>query len=306
MNDDKLEQYLAELESHLADFPPSKRSRIVWENHERIKEAKAKYPDQSLAQILKDLGQPQKVANQHRLAYGFKTFKRKRHPFLKWFSITFLGSLTILFVAAGILVWKLTPLAKFDEENQRMILLGGLIDISGTSGKIKVFDQYQFVENRFPNQFDGAFELSDEMNEIVVNFDSGVMNFTTGASRSASWNCKLQLPPGKDIVTASSTALTINLGAFGGSSCDIEVPVDSTLTVVGADAEINVTEPEYDAMVDFKNGSINFAPNPEVEYNYDIQLGNGNQDEFSSSEKPNAYEIKLYLKNGDIRRMGGP
>ncbi len=55
-------------------------------------------------------------------------------------------------------------------------------------------------------------------------------------------------------------------------------------------------------MVEFNNGSINFAPNPEVEYNYDIRLEQGLADKFKTSKAPNAYEVKLYLENGSVRK----
>ncbi|MEX1100260.1 MAG: hypothetical protein WEB87_07530, partial [Bacteriovoracaceae bacterium] len=264
MKNDQLELYLYELEKSLKDFSPSSRAKIILENHTHINEAKEKFPDKSLSAILDDLGPAQTVANHYRLDSGFKTYKPKKHPFLKWMSITIMGSFALFLIFAGLLVWKFTPLAKFDEENQRMILLGGLIDINGTSGKIKVFDQYQFVENRFSNQFDGAFELTPDMNEIIVNFESGILNFKTTTSRKASWNCKLQIPPGKDIISMPPNALEINLEAYGGGSCDIEIPVDATLTAFGKDAQITLLDPLFDLFVEFENGSINFSPNPEV------------------------------------------
>ncbi|MBG58895.1 MAG: hypothetical protein CME67_02065 [Halobacteriovoraceae bacterium] len=306
MENQNLEQYLFELEKHLKDLPPSKRSKIVADNHQHILEAREKYPEKSMSEILRDLGSPQKVANHYRLDLGLKTFRPKKHPFLKWFSITVLGSIAIFFAFITVLVWKFTPLAKFDEEEQRVILLGGLIDINGNSGKIKIFDQYQFVENRFTNQFDGSFELTPDMNEILVNFDTGMFTFTTTTSKRASWNCKLQMPPEKDIVSILPHALEINLEAYGGGSCDIEVPVDATLTVVGKDGQINIHEAEFDVMTEFTNGNINWMPNPEVEYSYDIRLQKGLSDSFTSSTLPNAYEVKFYLENGNIRKSRGP
>ncbi len=190
------------------------RSKIVQENHAHILEAKEKFPDKKLDEILNDLGSAQKVANHYRLDHGLKTFKPKRHPFWKWLTIMTLGSMATFLILIGTLVYKFTPLMKV--EDQRVILLGGLIDVNGTSGKIKLFDQYQFVENRFTNQFDGAFELTPDMNEIVVNFDSGIINFKTSKSKRASWNCKLQTPPGKDIINVLPHALEINLESYGG------------------------------------------------------------------------------------------
>lgn len=307
MHEEKLEQYLSELEDKLNDFPPSLRSKIVQENYQHILESKEKFPEKSLIDILDDLGPAEQVANHYRLDSGFKTFKKKTHPFLKWFSIFFFGSTAFFVLMISLLVWKFTPIAKIDDENQRVILLGGLIDINGTSGKIKFFDQYQFVENKFSNQFDGAFELNQDVNEIIVNFDSGILNFNTSKTKKASWNCKLQIPPGKDIVSILPNALEINLESYGGGSCDIEVPVDATITVTGKDAQVNVEEPEFDVFVEFDNGAINFSPNPEVEYNYDIRLENGSADEFRSSDKPNAYEVKLYLENGTVKKtVNGP
>lgn len=307
MDSGRLEQYLFDLEKNLADFPPSKKAEIVLENHRHILEAREKYPDKNLKEILDDLGPAQKVANHYRLDSGLKTFKPKtKHPVLKWFSITVLGSFAILFIFLGAVVYKFTPLASVDEDEGRITLLGGLIDINETSGKIKVFDQYKFVDNRYTNQFEGAFELTPDMNEVVVHFDSGIVNFKTSLDKRASWKCKLQNPPGKNIVSVLPRALEIDLAPYGGGSCDIEVPVDATLTATGRDAQVNVYEPEYDLMVEFENGALNFAPNPEVDYNYDIRIENGRSDEFSSSQRANAYEVKLYLENGDVRKVNGP
>lgn len=298
MNNKKLENYLLDLEKRLGDFSPSKRAKIISENYDHILAAQEKFPDKSLGEILDDLGPAEKVANHYRLDEGFKTFKPKKHPVLKFLSITILGTSALFFIFIITIIWKFTPLMKVDEENGRIMFLGGLVDINATSGKVKVFDQYQFVENRFTNQFDGSFELTPDMNEVIVNFESGIINFKTSTGKKTSWNCKLETPPGKDIVSILPHALEINLEAYGGGSCDIEVPVDSTLTASGDNAQVNVFEPEYDLMIEFENGAVNFSPNPEVEYNYDIRLQSGVQDEFSSSSKPNAYEVKLYLENG--------
>lgn len=301
-----LEQYLSEIEANLSDIAPSERSKIILENHRHILQAQENFPDKSLKEILRDLGTAQKVANHYRLDRGLKTFKPKRHPILKWLSITFLGSIATLFIFLGVLIWKFTPIAKFDEEAQRIILLGGMIDINGMSGKIKVFDQYQFIENRYTNQFEGSLELPSDANEVVVNFESGSYTISTTPTRMVTWNCKLQSAPVEDMVTLNESSLQLDFNKTGSGSCSLEIPVNSVLTLTGKDGQVEFLEPEFDLLAEMTNGNFIFTPSPEVEYNFDVRVESGRQANFESSIQPSAYEVKLYLKNGNVEKNHGP
>ena len=295
-----LNNYLFELEKSLMDIGPVDRSNIVVEIHEHIQEALQKYPEQSISEILNDLGHPQKVANHYRLNKGLKLFKPARHPILKWLSISFISMFAFSLLFIGVLVWKFTPVFELDEDKGKVILLGGLIDINTISGKAKIMDQYHFSENNYTNQFDGSIDFPrSETDEVVVNFNSGIFNFTTADTDKLSWNCKLDTPPTKDFLNQGDT-VEIDLEDFEGANCDIQIPSNLKLTVDGKDAKITVTDSEFDTYIEMKNGQVHFSPNPEVDYNYELKVKNGTMDKFNSIESKDAFEIKIFIENGSI------
>ena len=300
-DEQKLENYLYQLEQTLKDVTPSERSKIIIENKQHILDSRQKYPDKSLSQILTDLGAPEKVANHYLLDRGLKTYRPNRHPFLKWFSIMFLGSMALMMITVLVMVWKFTPLFKIDEKKQRIIILGGLIDVNGISGKIKVGDQYQFIQNQFTNQFNGTLDVpKDEFDEIVINFESGSIDLKTNMDSKLIWDCKLERPPGQEFIHMNKDTIEIDLNKTGGSSCTIEIPVDIKLTMDGDDAQISLIEPEYDAYINIDNGLVQLQMNPEVEYKYDLNIKKGKAPKFKSSKLDDAYEVRINLESGSI------
>jgi hypothetical protein len=299
----KLENYLYQLEKALKDVRPSERSQIILENKEHIIEARQKYPDKSMGQILTDLGAPEKVANHYLLDRGLKTYKPNRHPFLKWFSIMFLGSMALMMITVLVMVWKFTPLFKIDEKKQRIIILGGLIDVNGISGKIKVGDHYQFVPNKFTNQFNGTLDVPRvDFDELVINFESGSLDFKTNMERKLTWDCKLERPPGQEFINMSKDVIEMDLKKSGGASCTIEVPIVLKLTLDGDDAQISLIEPEFDSFIEIKNGLVQLQMNPEVEYKYDLSVKNGKAPRPKSSTSDGAYEVRVNLESGSITK----
>ena len=305
MDNKKLNQYLFQLEKHLVDLSPSDRSKIVLEIQQHIEEALEKYSDKSLENILEDLGSPERVANHYRLDRGLKTFKPKRNPIIKWLSITFLGSIGLFFVFILTLIWKFTPVFEVNEKTQQVTILGGLIDINGTSGKIKIMDEYKFVDNKFTNHFDGSIDFPrEEYDELVINFKSGILNLNTSPDPKLTWNCKLEVPPNEDFMDRNKGVVIINLENYEGVDCEIGVPAEVKLTIDGKDAQISVNDAEFDTFIEINNGSVFFNYNPEVDYTYDLKVKNGTvSSEFISSKAKNAYETRIYINKGSIQKQ---
>jgi hypothetical protein len=285
------------------DLSPVDRSLILLEINTHIEDSLAKFPEQGLKQILEDLGDASKVANHYRLNKGLGLFKPDRHPIIKWLSITFITTFSLFLLFIAILVWKFTPVFELDEKKGKIVLLGGLVDINSTSGKVKIMDQYHFAENNYSNQFDGAIDFpKEETDELVVNFKTGLFNFTNSIDGKLSWNCKLDTPPTDDFINISSESVEMDLERFEGANCDIKVPINTKLTVDGKSATINITDGEFDTFIEIDNGLIKFSPNPEVDYSYDLKVTKGTIDEFNSIEGPDAYEVKIFIENGMIKK----
>lgn len=304
MTDSKiLDQYLFQLEKQLMDLSPKDRSKIIVEINNHIEEALQKYPDQGLKEVLDDLGDPSKVANHYRLNKGLRLFKPDRHPIIKWLAITFITTFSLFLIFIGTIIWKFTPLFEIDEKKGRVILLGGLIDVNSTSGKVKIMDQFHFTENTYSNQFDGSIDFpKEETDELVVNFKSGLFNFSNSSDDKLSWDCKLDSPPTDQFINISSESVEMDLESFEGANCDIRVPINTKLTVDGKDATINIVDSEFDTFVEIENGIVRFSPNPEVDYAYDLQVNKGTKAQFDSVESPDAYEVKIFIESGIIKK----
>jgi hypothetical protein len=299
-----LEDYLYELEGYLSKLPPSKRAKYIADNHTHICETLEKDSHKALKEILSDLGEPRLLANHILLDHGMETFSPKKKISLgKWIFISILSSTALFFISLAILVWSFTPIFKVDEKSNRVMMFGGLIDVNGTSGRIKVGNQYHFVQNKFTHSFDGSMEINkNQVDEVVINFKSGVLDISTSLDNKLSWNCKLGSEPNNEIVNIGNEIIEIDLQKTGGHSCDIAIPNEMKVTIDGEDGQLALNEVEFDTYVDMDNGQVVIAPNPEFDYKYDFTLQNGMADKLESTESPDAYEVRVYLKNGSIKR----
>ena len=304
MNNTKLlEQYLFELEVHLRGISPVDRSTIIIEINNHIDQALLKFPEQGLKEILDDLGNPQKVANHYRLNKGLKLIKPKRRSFLKWLVLIFISSIGLFLAFIVLLVWNFTSQFGLTGKDKSMALLGGLVDVNFLSGRIKILDQYHFTDNNFTNQFDGSIDFpKEETDELVINFKSGIFQFTPSSDDKLTWNCKLDTPPTESFLNKSPDTIEIDLESFEGANCDISIPSNLKLTVDGKEGKVIFTDPEYDIYLEMENGSVTFNENPEVDYNYDLKVKNGSIDSFNSVESPESFEIKIFLESGSINK----
>jgi hypothetical protein len=301
---EKLEEYLHKLEQHLEKLPPSVRARHIAGNYEHITQTLEKENHKSLDQILSDLGDPVLLANHYLLDHGEETFTPKKPiSITKWFFITLLTSIALFFISIALLVWSFTPIFKVDEKNNRVMMFGGMIDVNGTSGRIKVGNQYHFVQNRFTHSFDGSLDINkQQIDEVVINFKSGVLDLSVSQDNKLSWDCKLESEPNDQIVNIGEEIIEIDLEKIGGHSCDVRIPNEMKVTADGDDGQITLREVEYDTYIDMNNGQVFIQGNPEFDYKYDLHVGEGTVDKFPSVNTPDAFEIKIYLENGAIKR----
>lgn len=299
-----IESYLLRLEKALTPLTASERAKIVLENHDHISQSLNKYPDKTTQDLLEDLGSPEKVANHYLLDQGLKTYKPKKHPILKFFLYSSGTFFLIIAALIGYAIWKFTPIYKFDKESNRVTILGGLIDIDQKSGQYKILNEYRFVENQFTNSFEGSIEVRrEDYEEIVVNFQSGMMTFENSSDTKLAWNCKLEKPPTDEFMTFGTDMIEMDFVRTGGSSCVIEVPRDMKLTVEGENAQVFLNEPEFHNFIEIENGQVVISANPEIDYKFDLKVMSGLVEPFeSSSNEESFYEIKAEVKNGSITK----
>lgn len=301
----ELNNYLSKVEGYLRDIGPSERSTIILEIQAQVEQSNKNYPDKSIHQVINDLGEPSALANHYRINKGLKTVKNnKPFSFFKFCMIISLSMIGLLILTTLILTWKFTPLFELDEENNRITVLGGLIDVNGKSGKVKIMDSYQFVDNNFTNSFEGSLDIIDEnFDEVVVNFTSGVLNLTYNDQNIVKWSCKLDSPPKEDFINRSDSIIELDFEELSGISCDVSAPSRFKTTVDANDAKVSIAEPLNDIFVELRNGDIEFKPNPEFDYKYDLESSTPTNNFFRSSNNKESIEIKLSTKNGRILKL---
>ena len=263
----ELNQYLTKTESYLKDISPTERAAIVLEIQSQIKSSINMYPDKTINQILQDIGSPASVANRYRSNKGLKTFKENK-PFSFFKFIFTISVIFFLIIVAGIsiLAWKFTPVFKLDEQSNRITILGGLIDINGKSGKVKIMDNYQFVDNNFTNSFEGSIDIMEEnYDEVVVNFKSGTLNLSYTEQDQVSWDCKLDSPPKENFINKSEEIIELDFEELDGISCDVTAPTNYKTTVDAQDGRVRILEPFNDVYIEIDNGDIIFRPKPEFD-----------------------------------------
>jgi hypothetical protein len=286
MNDHN--EYLKLAETYLGDLAVMEKSKILSLIHSEIVELNSSELEDALM-----------IVNKKRVELGHYPFKYKQKPSLFRFFLKITAIMTIfIFTLIGIAIWKFTPLFHVDEEKNRVIILGGLIDIDGQAGKLKVGDNYQFTEAKYENEFQGSFDLDENKDEVVVKFKSGAFRIETAKGSEVSINCKLETPPEQNMINQSDDMVEVDFTNMQGSSCTILVPQDKKITLEGNESNIEIFEPEFNLYLEIENGNLQFIPAPEIDYNFNVEVENGYKGDFLLSDNTDAYEVKVNIENG--------
>jgi len=293
----EINPYLKEVEKYLVDLPILDRNKIISELNSEIVENR---------EILK---QPASTtADEKRVEAGFGPYKSKNSK--SSFGKTILKSLAFMFVCflifIGFLVWKFTPLLSIDEENQKVTILGGLIDIDGKAGKFIVGDEVHFTESSYTNDFSGSTPMSAPLSAqkmLKLKFESGKFEIETHESSELTFECKLSSPPTQEMIDDVSDSVTIDFSELEGSNCQLKIPSGVKLEARGETASIELKAPHFDIDLELSTGNIIFIPSESRSYFYDLKVSTGNIDNFSGVDFNTAeHRIKIHLNTGNISR----
>ena len=193
-----------------------------------------------------------------------------------------------------------------DEKENRVIILGGLIDIDGQSGKFKFFDQYHFSHENFSNDFQANINLDEEKDEVLIGFKTGTFNLKTSNSEQLKIDCKLASPPENNTIQTGRDHIRIDFSKISGLACNLDIPVDKKITIEGDVATIKAPAPEYNLYVELNNGKVFINPGKEIDYNFSLNISDDSSDSyignFESAGNINGYEIRVNLSQGAIIR----
>lgn len=281
-------EYLKEVEKYLSDLNVMDRAKILSELAES---------DINLSTNHLELANKKRVEHGH-LPYIHKE-KVSIFRFLMKMSAVFFG-IFLLFIT--FLIWKFTPVIKVDEPNQRVIILGGLIDIDAKAGKFKIGNDYHFEDASYTNEFQTSLSLDSEIDEIIFDIKSGKVEIKTTDKEQLTVDCKLEAPPMLDSIKKSRDEIVFNFGKIAGS-CTLLVPTNRKLSVRSDAASISLIEPEFNSYIELQNGNVSILESPETSYQYDLSIKEGIKDDFNSSVDQDAYEINIKVTNGNILKI---
>lgn len=298
----ELENYLSRLEQCLGPISISEKAEIVTEIKSHVLDAIENDETKTVSQILASLGEPEQVANKYLLERGLEPQRPPRHPIVKWLTIGFLGTFTIIAAATVTLLWSFTPLIKVDEEKGRVQILGGLIDVNEDNSSVNIGGSFTIGKDK--NNLSGEEDFSEQdIEEVKVAFSNGKFSVQNTNENKFIFECEVdeditQVKPQKE-----AKSLTFNLSEIADSDCDLELPSKIKLVMDGKNGKIRMKKLKNHISINMMNGRIGFSQDPNSLYSYQNSVMNGKMDTFPSSNSKDAYQIKLSLMNGKIRKL---
>lgn len=143
----RLESYLRELDKSLAQIPMAERSDIILELNGHITES---LKTKSIDEVLNALGKPDQVANRYLLERGLQPIPKKRGGCFKWGCLGVVAFFLVLILAIVLLVRGFFPLIQVNDKEERVRILGGLIDVDGVKETVKIGGLIDVVDDNSP------------------------------------------------------------------------------------------------------------------------------------------------------------
>src|SRR5690606_30737669 len=130
--------------------------------------------------ILAALGEPETVANRYLMERGMKPTKPPMSPVVKWVVIGFLGTTAMLFAFLGVALFKFSPLFTIDGEKEQISILGGMIQINGEEGTVRIGESViSDGESWGSVPFSGKWELRKDKTRFLLKFQNGKVELKT-------------------------------------------------------------------------------------------------------------------------------
>ncbi len=295
-NDPRIERYLTSLERSLKPFPVGDRADVITEIRSHVLSALEHDPNARIDEILAALGEPETVANRYLMERGMKTAKPPISPVVKWVVMGFLGTFAMVLIFLGFVVAQFSPLLKVDDKTDSVSLLGGLIQINGEKNEIK-------IKGITSSSSDVVGQVTvGHGQKLEINFSNARVNLTNSDSQELTWKC--QAKSGSRPSTANKNDLIkIDFSDIQGANCELGIPADSSLTLSGKNGRFEVADAKYDLNLSLDNGRVEFKPDDDTVYHYDLKVKTGRVSEpheIKSSDQPGARQIKVLVGTGQI------
>jgi hypothetical protein len=297
--DSRLEAYLTALENVLRPFPVSDRAEIVTEIKSHVLSALERDPQASLDSVLTALGEPETVANRYLMERGLQPTKPPISPMVKWIVIGGLGFFAMLLIFIGVMLFHFAPLLKVDGDKEHVSILGGVIDVDGKNGRVRIGGN--IIEDGDQKTFSGNADTTLSTN-AVIQFSKGSFEISNTDESKLSWECHTSGDHELNTPTPvlDKKNLTIDFGKLKNLNCDFSVPKNLHVDVRGENGSIRVEEPHFNLVTRLTHGKVILQPDSDESYHYALSVKEGKMDQFKSAEKAPSYTIDITVDKGSI------
>lgn len=298
----QLSNYLDKLDKSLGQISASDRADIIVEIKSHINEAQSRHPEQTVTDIIASLGEAESVGNKYILERGLKPVKPPRAggTIMKWLVIGFLGTMALFLLSIALLIWKFTPIIAVDDQNQKVTILGGLINIDGNAGKFQVGNATMTGDPSGHIVITGARTLTPG-SQITVPFKNGEVDVKTTTDSVMTWSCAL-LSNQSPNVEEKPGDLTVDFTGSNDTKCELGIPVGSRLSLSGGKGRVTMNQPEFDVDVKLGSGKVELQPKENIKYQYDLKVKTGKIERFESMQ-PAKYKVNVEISSGKIGRV---
>lgn len=288
INIPELEQYLNTLEIELHRLPATKKAEIILEVEKDIHSRLEK--GESFKHIVSVLGGPSQLGQKYLRSLGY--VKKEKSSWGKWFLLTILGFFLILFVSAGVIVWKFSPVISVDEKTGRFQFLGGLIDIQANP------DGSFFAKTPDSIRFSGQSSM-EGLGKLNIKMKNGNLDLQTHQKPVIEYDCHADSDLSSNFMS-SSDSYVMDFQDHG-SACSIRVPENILVQLNLSSGSVGFNNFRADLDAKVRTGVIVFKPASNSEYSYSLSVEQGSIGQFNHSDATDAHKIKIELKRGSIR-----
>jgi hypothetical protein len=219
----EIQDFIAKVERELEDLPLEDKQKGLLELKEKLNLYHQRFPQRKVEETKFALGGVKQAANMIRFEkyYPLRNVPRQtaQKMLLAFLAFSFLSFAALI----SFLWWKFTPL--YQENEEKIVVLGGLIEVDRQLGQLKVGDSFDYGTANYNNIFEGSFEVPQNATEdITLEFDKGQFEFSFSADSRISWNCKVAAEPSDSFIRQESELVLISLKGIGGADCTFKLP----------------------------------------------------------------------------------
>ncbi len=295
-----IQDFLAKTENFLPELPLEARQKFRDQWSEKLRRYLEARGAKGFEKLKRDLGGPRGLANVVRIDHQLP-LHRKNGSERTFFAV--FAALLLSFAGATVfLLWKFSPLLQISED--RVKILGGLVDIDGQMGQLKVGDSFEFTDSQFKNVFEGSYDIAEGgVEDLVIEFDRGQLELLYTQESKLVWTCKVASEPSEGFIKHEKELVTMGLKDIGGADCSLKLPSKLKHTITGDMGKIDVIAPANDTFIQLGSGLVSVAPDPEYNYRLDLKVGTGTiSSALQSLSQDEGIEIKVELGTGSIQK----